>query len=352
MTAGTDESVRHRVLLVGWDGVRDDTARGLQLPALGGLAAAGRWWTTTLPDVDVAPTWTAVGWSTILTGVGPDEHGVMGNDAELNRLHRYPEVLTTAYCERPTLNTYGAASALIFGTAHGPGPLFGPGVRTVDWVDRREYPGKFTETDLVIQEAAERQLREHDPDLAFVYLGEADQIAHEIGTGDEYEAAIRRQDGRLGRLIAAVRGRPRFAQENWLVMVTTDHGHRDGGGHGGGTWQERQSFVVAGLITDDPVAPPAAWADHAENVDIAPTILSHLGIPLPSRFRGGVCASHDRVLHRLHLDRGGAAVRGVPVVLADRRRAPDAPEECRIPHPCPRRTRRLRLHPGVGVRVR
>lgn len=272
---------RRKVLLVGWDGVRADTARRMTLPALTALADAGRWWTTTLPDVDVAPTVTAVGWSTILTGVWPDDHGVLGNEEELNRLHRYPEVLTTAYCEQPTLNTYGAASALIFGTDFGPGPLFGPGVRTVDWVDRRKHPGKFTETDPLIQEAAERRLRDEDPDLAFVYLGETDQIAHDFGTGVEYEGAIARQDDRLATLIDCLRSRESFADEEWLVMVTTDHGHLDEGGHGGGSWQERQSFVVAGVLEAE-----AQWAEAAENVDIAPTILTHLRIPIPSRYRG------------------------------------------------------------------
>ena len=275
------EGRRPKVLLVGWDGVRDDTARRLAPPALTELAELGRWWSTTLPDVTVAPTVTAVGWSTILTGAWPDEHGVMGNEEELNRLHRYPEVLTTAYCERPTLNTYGAASALIFGTTFGPGPLFGPGVRTVDWVDRRKHPGKFTETDPLIQRAAEHQLRAEDPDLAFVYLGETDQVAHEFGTGVEYEGAIARQDDRLARLVDAVRSRPGFADEDWLVMVTTDHGHLDEGGHGGGSWQERQSFVVAGVLDRE-----AQWAQQAENIDIAPTVLSHLQIPLPGRYRG------------------------------------------------------------------
>lgn len=272
---------RRKALLIGWDGVRDDTARRLSLPALTALADGGRWWSTQLPDIDVAPTVTAVGWSTILTGVWPDEHGVMGNEEELNRLHRYPEFLTTAYCERPSLDTYAAASALIFGTTFGPGPLLGPGVRTVDWVDRREYPGKFTETDPIIQEAAERHLGTQDPDLAFVYLGETDQIAHDSGTGKVYEEAITRQDNRLGRIIECLRARPSFGDEEWLVVVTTDHGHVDGGGHGGGSWQERQSFIVAAVLDEE-----VDWARQAENVDIAPTILAHVGIAPPMHYRG------------------------------------------------------------------
>src|SRR5690625_3662757 len=102
---------RPKVLIVGWDGVRDDTARRLSPSTLSGLAEHGRWWSTTLPGIDVALTVTAVGWATILTGVWPDAHGVMGNEEELNRLHRYPELLTTAFCARPDLHTYGAASA-------------------------------------------------------------------------------------------------------------------------------------------------------------------------------------------------------------------------------------------------
>lgn len=266
---------RRKVLVVGWDGVRDDTLRELAPPSVTELAEAGRWWTTTLPDVDVAPTVTAVGWSTILTGVWPDRHGVMGNEEELNRLHRYPEMLTRAYCERPALHTYGAASALIFGSCYGPGPLFGPGVRTVDWVDRREFPAKFRETDVLVADAAERQLRESDPDLSFVYFGETDQVCHDSGVGPEYESAIRRQDDRLGRLVAAINQRKSRDSEEWLIMVTTDHGHIDEGGHGGGSWQERQSFIVAAVLGG---ATPAS--ESAANIDIAPTVLDHLKIPI------------------------------------------------------------------------
>lgn len=282
-----DDSPRPKVLIVGWDGVRDDTARQLSPSTLSGLAARGRWWGTTLPGTDVAPTVTAVGWATILTGVWPDAHGVMGNEEELNRLHRYPELLTTAFCARPELRTYGAASALIFGTQFGPGPLFGPGVGTVDWVDRRNYPGKFTKTDPVIAEAAEHHLRYDDPDLAFVYFGETDQIAHEHGVGAEYEAAIHRQDQRLERLLTALSSRSTWSAERWLVIVTTDHGHLDEGGHGGGSWQERQSFVVAAMVGGGTAAPTTeSWAQSAENVDIAPTVLSHLGVPPAKRHAG------------------------------------------------------------------
>lgn len=265
---------------MGWDGVRDDRLRELRPPAATEVASGGQWWTTELPDVDVAPTVTAVGWSSILTGVGPELHEVHGNEDTYHLLHRYPDMLTRAFCARPDLETYAATSALIFGTNFGPGPILGPGVRTMTWFDRRQYAGGFADTDQLVTADAEQRLRWADPDLTFVYLGETDAVAHTHGVGDEYTRAIQRQDERLGRMLAAIKSRETFAVEDWLVMLTTDHGHRDEGGHGGASWQERQSFVIAGLLEPR----PATWASQARNIDIAPTAWAHLAVVPSARW--------------------------------------------------------------------
>src|SRR5699024_1524405 len=228
-----------------------------------------------------------VRWATILTGVWPGPHGGLGNVEQLSRVHRYPERLATAFCGRPALRPHGAASALILGTEFEPGAPSGPRVGPGDRERRRAHPGHLTEADPIIVEAAEHHLRVNDPDLAFGCLGEADQIAHEHGVGAEYEAAVLRQDQRLGRLLSALSNRPTWSSEQWLVIVTTDHGHLDEGGHGGGSWEERQSFVVAAMVGGcSPTRTADSWAESAENIDIAPTALSHLGVP-PAERHGG-----------------------------------------------------------------
>lgn len=55
--------------------------------------------------------------------------------------------------------------------------------------------------------------------------------------------------------------------------MTTDHGHRDEGGHGGDSWEERQAFVVA-------AGGDVRMRPGITNVDIAPTVLTHLGVPV------------------------------------------------------------------------
>lgn len=269
-------AVRPKVLVVGWDGVRDDVLRELRPSTIASIADNGRWWSTTQPDVDVAPTKTAVGWSSMLSGVWPDTHQVLSNEGEHHLFHRTPDMLTRAFCADPSIRTYGAASALIFGSEYGPGPLLGAGVRTLTWFDRREYPRGFADSDQLVIDDAERRLGEEDHDFSFVYFGETDSAAHDHGVGDEYFAAIGRQDERLARMVRAIESRPTFAEESWLVILTTDHGHLDGGGHGGGSWQERQTYVVAGFLGEAPTA--TTWADQAENIDIAPTAWAHLGV--------------------------------------------------------------------------
>ena len=273
----THDGRRRKALFVGVDGVRDDVLRELAPPSVRDLASCGRWWSTTMPDVDVAPTVTAVGWSTLLTGVGPATHRVSGNEDELHLLHRYPSVLTRAYCADREIRTYAAASALIFGTHFGPGPILGPGVNVLDFHDRREHPRGFFDTDPLVLEDASRELGAGEHDLSFVYFGQGDKVAHEHGAGEEYRETIGVLDGCLGQLLDAIRQRSTFDREEWLIMLGTDHGHLDEGGHGGGSWQERQSFLIAGLLG---IGPTDRWREAAEPVDLAPTLMEHLAVPV------------------------------------------------------------------------
>jgi predicted AlkP superfamily pyrophosphatase or phosphodiesterase len=63
--------------------------------------------------------------------------------------------------------------------------------------------------------------------------------------GDEYLSAIERVDAHLTRLHEVIEKRVQEHGEKWLLVMVTDHGHRDEGGHGGDSEQERASFVIA-----------------------------------------------------------------------------------------------------------
>ena len=210
------------------------------------------------------------GWSSIATGVWPDKHGVVDNAFTRQQFAKYPDFLTRAKAARPDLDTAAFFSWAAL-AEHG---AFGPAIDTRFVVDG--YAIDWPIADKQVAEAAERHLARAAADLTFVYLGETDEVAHDLGPHcPEYTEALRTQDAYLGRLLDAIRGRRTFADERWTVLITTDHGHVDDGGHGGTSVEERTVFVIAAALGAD-----LGGADLGgpRLVDVGPTALALLGI--------------------------------------------------------------------------
>ena len=68
------------------------------------------------------------------------------------------------------------------------------------------------------------------------------------------------------------------------MLVTTDHGHVDEGGHGGTSEQERTVFVIANRLGADL---GGRSLGEARLVDVAPTALAALGIAVRPRLGPG-----------------------------------------------------------------
>lgn len=45
-------------------------------------------------------------------------------------------------------------------------------------------------------------------------------------------------------IIASIEARKTYAAEDWLILITTDHGGV-GGGHGGSSFEERMTFIIS-----------------------------------------------------------------------------------------------------------
>lgn len=72
--------------------------------------------------------------------------------------------------------------------------------------------------------------------------------------------------------------------EDWLIVVTTDHGHYiPSGGHGGcGIDDERRTWILA----KGRGATAGLKPIDTRLVDVAPTVLSHLGLPVSATLDG------------------------------------------------------------------
>ncbi|RSS40864.1 nucleotide pyrophosphatase [Streptomyces sp. WAC07061] len=262
-----------KVLVIGLDGVVLDRVKAANAPHLGGLMAEGLTARSTLYANPMAATSSGPGWSTIATGVWPDKHGVKDNSFTGKNYAAHPDFLTRAENAKPSLNTYAAADWEPITSTDQNGPIFSAKVdkRLSLKGDRDGYGNEDPKT----AAAASAELRDGNPDAAFVYLGQVDSAGHSYGAASQqYLDAIGRVDTLVGQLLTAVKNRPTYAQENWKILVTTDHGHTDGGGHGGSTIQERGTFVIA----KGAGIPAGSVREDVRLVDVAATALAQLGV--------------------------------------------------------------------------
>lgn len=272
LPAAVDAQDTHdpRVLLIGIDGVRVDMLARADTPTLDSLAEAGFFSDEAKTRVRTV---SGPGWSSMLTGVRTDKHGVDSNDFHGNRYPEWPDFLTRIELLRPELGTFAVIDWPPLGTTDSGGPLLS------DEIDvKLNFDGEtdgYGPADAASVEAAVEHLRTADVHAAFVYLGDPDVVSHETDSfSEEYRASIERADAQTAELLAAVRARPGYSEEDWLILVSTDHGRNDAGGHGGQSPSETTIFFLA----SGPSVGPGRTDCPPEIVDVAATALAHLGI--------------------------------------------------------------------------
>jgi predicted AlkP superfamily pyrophosphatase or phosphodiesterase len=83
-------------------------------------------------------------------------------------------------------------------------------------------------------------------DFVFIIYENTDSAGHDCGftyNNPEYKDAFKIEDAYGYELLKAIEARETYDNEDWLIIVTSDHGGI-GGGHGGPSIQERMTFVV------------------------------------------------------------------------------------------------------------
>ncbi len=262
-----------KLLYIGIDGLRPDALRAADTPAIDSLVAEG-FLATNARCEDL--TFSGPNWSTILHGVHRDKHNVTTNGYEGSRLDQYPDLFSFLESHNPGWNT----------------------VRITTWDAIDKFPPTGADLDLfyeysengdalAAQDAAVLLGGTHpdspgfDVDALFLYIADVDEGGHAHGfhpSVPEYLRAIETADRLVGLVLDAMRSRVGFEHENWLVILTTDHGGSMDKGHSGDTPEKRTiPFLVsgAGVVRGQPFPSP-------RNVDGVATALVHMGVPITS----------------------------------------------------------------------
>ena len=228
------------------------------------------------------PTVSGPGWTTMLTGVWKDRHQVTGNGSSFvnGNFAANPPYLGTLKNIDPSLST---ASFVNWG------PIDSVLMNAVDTDSNPEndldFRGDFGSDQEVINAAGFTLMSDSglNPDASFVAIDEVDIVGHaHAGASDQYRQQIEVSDYYVGLILSKIAARPNFANENWQIIVTSDHGHRVEGGHGGQSSLERTiPFIVSSQDLRQ-----GELVGNVSHADIAPTVLEHFGFGIPEHYAG------------------------------------------------------------------
>ncbi|MDP5121450.1 MAG: alkaline phosphatase family protein, partial [Spirosomaceae bacterium] len=146
--------------------------------------------------------------------------------------------------------------------------------------EAREYIRKIDE--LVVDEAA-KSIENDAPDLSWIYLEFTDDMGHKFGDSPEMYEAVKLADRQMGEVFDVIKIREQNYNEEWLIVITTDHG-RDadtGKNHGGQSDRERMTWIVSSKLITGKKRPRAI-------VDLLPSICEFMGVEILERVKAGL----------------------------------------------------------------
>jgi len=237
--------------------------------------------------VTQSPTISAVGYNSLLTGTWTNKHGVVDN-AIKNPNYNYPTIF------KVFKDQYPAKKIGVFSTwLDNRTKLVGDGLAQTNYLhvdyhrdgyelDTIQFPhdknAKYIHwiDEKVVAEAA-HLIKDSAPDLSWVYLEYTDDMGHRYGKSPELDTAISMLDKQIQKLMTAINYREKSFNEEWLVIITTDHGRdaQTGKDHGGQSDAERNTWLVINHRPNH-----HASENRTAVVDIFPTIASFLNIKL------------------------------------------------------------------------
>jgi len=291
-----------KVVFVIADGIPADVIERVHTPALDQIAAVGGYGRAyvggPVGTPAESPTVSATGYMGLLTGTWANKHGVMEN-YDLSPNYSYWDIFRLAKTVNPALTTGLYSTWTDNRTALlGDGQEAAGGTK-LDYVVDGLEKDKSLFSDLMeserikridekVADAAALGLSEQGPDLTWVYLQYTDDIGHEFGDSEEMDAAVAWVDEQVAKIWSAVESRQQSGREDWLVIVTTDHGRDEATGrdHGGQTERERTTWIVTNSHRLQP-----AFYNKPAIVDIYPSIADHLRLDIPEAVRQGLDGS-------------------------------------------------------------
>lgn len=239
-----------KAIIIGYDGCRADVLTEMQsdnsaimyIVKNGGSINLSYCGGVNYPAENTQDTSTAPGWCSILTGVWADKHGVTANS--ITKSLEYKTLLTTLVED----DVIDSSTFITRWKGHFE-------KKSATYIEEKEYCEKNNlnvsfnrcKNDEASYEYTLNEISKKDcADFIFVIYEPTDSTGHDYGftiNNPKYKEAFKTADLYGMETINAIKQRETYDTEDWLIIVTSDHGGV-GTGHGDNSIQERMTFIV------------------------------------------------------------------------------------------------------------
>ncbi|MCF2876525.1 MULTISPECIES: alkaline phosphatase family protein [unclassified Tenacibaculum] len=291
------DSIVKKVVFVIVDGISTDQLKSSKTPYLDSISLQGSYTDAYVGGgkgtYSETPTISAVGYNSLLTGTWANKHNVWGNSIKLPN-YNYPTIFKLFKDKRPK-GTIGVFSSWLDNRTK----LVGDGLKATNFI-KVDYAFDGLENDTInfphdkrrnfmklidytVADYTAKTIVEKGPDISWVYLEFSDDIGHRYGDSKRFEAAVSFEDKLVGKIWNAIKKREKLNNEEWLLIVTTDHGRnkKEGKDHGGQSRRERSTWIVTNTKKTN-----FYFKNYIPAiVDIFPTITDFLNLEIPDNIR-------------------------------------------------------------------
>ena len=269
------------VLVIGVDGLRPDALQKATTPNFDKLSRNGATsYTCQILGTRYKKndTISGPGWSSFLTGVWADKHGVHDNSFKGKKFGEYPHFFARVKSQFPTYKTAHFVDWA---------PIDDHVVSHADFHNgyKAHQPSDLGAKDKAIAADASKLIADKDYRVIVAYFGNCDSAGHGKGfhpSVPTYISAIEAVDGHIGTLLTAIASRTNYKQEDWLILLSADHGGKGTGLSSGHNVPEilTSQFIVSGNnVKRGPIK------EQVYVVDIPTTALHHLGVDIAADWK-------------------------------------------------------------------